>query len=374
MQIANLVFNDFTHDTRVLKTAKTLANADYNVEVIAHGNKALSKEEQKENFKIRRFSYLDRKITSSILGKLKAYIKYAKQSIKHCKEFDVLHCNDLNTLPIATIIKLLHNKKLKIIYDAHEYETETIGLSGIKKKIIYLVEKKLIKYADEVITVSNSIANEYSKLYNIQKPKIVLNAPPYKQINKHDLFREQFNIDKNKNIFLYQGGLTKGRGIEILLEAFSQIQDKNNVIVFMGYGNLQEQVIQYAKNKENIYFHKAVSSDILLNYTSSADFGISTIEDTCLSYKYCLPNKMFEYIMAGLPVLTSNLVEMKKIVNQYNIGAVVEENSVEGIIEGIKKIIKLEKGELHKNLEEVKEIFNWHEQEKILLEIYKKLC
>ena len=171
---------------------------------------------------------------------------------------------------------------------------------------------------------------------------------------------------------MYQGGLSSGRGIEILLDAFKQIDD-DSVIVFMGYGPLEDMIKKASEEYGNIYFYPAVSPDILLDYTSSADFGISTIEDSCLSYRYCLPNKMFEYLMAEIPVIVSNLYEMKRLVENYKVGIVAKENSPTGLKEAIKQAVQLDKKELQQNIEKVKEIYNWEEQEKVLLEVYKGL-
>ncbi len=369
LKVANLVFNPFVNDSRVLKESMSLSNNGFEVEVIAHLDKNLKAEEKKENFLVKRFSYLDRKVTKSKIDKLKAYYRYIRESVDHCRDFDILHCNDLNTLPIGFIVKKFYNRDVKIVYDAHEYETEVNGLEGIQKRVTKWLEKFLIVYADKTITVSEAIANEYVKLYDIPKPALVLNAPPYKKIEKKDIFRDTFNIDKDKTIFLYQGGLSSGRGVDILLDAFNDMDDDKNVIVFMGYGPLEELIISASAENSNIYFHKAVSPDELLDYTSSADFGISTIEDSCLSYRYCLPNKMFEYLMAEIPIIVSNLYEMKRLVENNNIGVVANENTPEGLREAIEKAVLLNQ----KNIQKVKEIYNWEEQEKVLLEVYKEL-
>ncbi len=373
LKIANIVFNPFTNDSRVIKESISLSNAGYKVEVIAHGDKNLKEYEEQENFIVRRFAYLDRKVTKSKLSKLKIYLSYLKQSVNYCKNFDILHCNDLNTLPIGFIIKKFYNKNIKIVYDAHEYETEINGLKGINKTITKIAEKFLIKYADATICVSNAIADEYVKLYNIEKPALVLNTPAFQKIEKKDIFREVFSIKKEQTIFLYQGALSKGRGIEIVFETFKQMQDNRSVVVFMGYGELEELVKTTAKEYKNIYFHKAVSPDILLDYTSSTDFGLSIIEDSCLSYRYCLPNKMFEYAMADIPIIVSNLFEMKKVVEEYEIGVVLRENSSNGLGNAIKKAKSLDRIKLHKNIQKVKEIYNWQKQEKNLLNIYNNL-
>ncbi len=373
VKIANIVFNPFTNDSRVIKESISLSNAGYKVEVIAHGDKNLKEYEEQENFIVRRFAYLDRKVTKSKLSKLKIYLSYLKQSVNYCKNFDILHCNDLNTLPIGFIIKKFYNKNIKIVYDAHEYETEINGLKGINKTITKIAEKFLIKYADATICVSNAIADEYVKLYNIEKPALVLNTPAFQKIEKKDIFREVFSIKKEQTIFLYQGALSKGRGIEIVFETFKQMQDNKSVVVFMGYGELEELVKTTAKEYKNIYFHKAVSPDILLDYTSSTDFGLSIIEDSCLSYRYCLPNKMFEYAMADIPIIVSNLFEMKKVVEEYEIGVVLRENSSNGLGNAIKKAKSLDRIVLEENIQKVKEIYNWEEQEKNLLNVYNNL-
>ena len=374
MRIASIVFNPFTNDSRVLKESLSLKKAGYKIEIIAHGDNGLEREEVKNGLKIKRLNYFDRKVTTSKLSKLKIYLLWMKEVIKYVKDFDILHCNDLNTLSIAFIVKKFYNKNIKVIYDAHEYETEMNQLNKITKPIAKTAEKLLIRYVDKVITVSDAIAKEYKKLYPfIEEPKLVLNTPPYKKIEKKDLFREKLGIEKNKIIFLYQGGLSSGRGIEILLETFKNIDDKNAVIVFMGYGPLEKEIKKASEKYNNIYFHEAVSPHILLNYTSSGDFGISTIEDSCLSYRYCLPNKLFEYIMAEVPVIVSNLPEMKRLVEKNKIGIVAKENTPQGLKEAIKEAIKLDKKELQHNIQKVKEIYNWENQEKVLLETYREL-
>ena len=378
-KIAMFVFNAFTNDSRVLKEATTLQKHHYDVTVIAHQDVGVKSEELIDDLKVRRFSYLDRKITKGTFGKLKAYLIYVKESIMYCKDFDILHCNDLNTLPIGFLIKKFFNKNVKIVYDAHEHETEIRGLIGTKQKIAKIIEKFLIKSADKVINVSNAIAEDYTRLYNIPKPTLVLNTPPYQKINKKDIFRKELGINKSQTIFLYQGGFSAGRGIEILLESFQNLQQEEDnhdfqpCIVFMGYGPLEELVIDAAKEYDDIYFYPAVAPDVLLDYTSSADFGILFYENNCLNHDYCSPNKMFEYLMADIPVIASKLYEMKRLVQNNNIGIVAEANTANGLTEAIIKATMLDKEELRQNIQKIKKIYNWEEQEKVLLTLYKEL-
>jgi len=376
-KVVSIVLNNFKNDSRVLKENISLQNAGYDVQVVALWEDGVKEQEIIQNIPVHRVKLKSKNWSKNKFVQLIKYFEFLYKVSKKYKNADILHCNDLNTLPIGVIVKKFYNKNIKIVYDAHEYETEINGLSGIQKTLTKILEKYLIKYTDAVITVSDAIANEYAKLYNIKKPSLVLNTPPYKEIEKKDIFRENFNIPKETTIFLYQGGLSSGRGIEILLETFKQLNQQSTtntpIIILMGYGELEKEIKEVAKEYSNIYFHPAVSPDILLDYTSSADFGISTIEDSCLSYRYCLPNKMFEYIMVEVPVIVSNLPEMKKIVESHIVGVVAKENTPQGLQEAIQEAIKLDKDKLKTNIKKLKIIYNWENQEKVLLEVYKDL-
>lgn len=373
-KITSIVLNNFKNDSRVLKENISLQKAGYEVQVVALHEEPLKEHEEVQNIPVHRVKLKSRGWSKHKAIQLLKYFEFIYKIVKQYKKSDIFHCNDLNSLPIGVIIKKFFNRDAKIVYDAHEYEINDVPNQSQKSiKIKYFIEKFFIKYADKVITVSNAIADEYVKLYSIEKPALVLNTPPYKKIEKKDIFRETLGIKEEQTIFLYQGGLSKGRGIEILLEAFKSIDDENAVIVFMGYGPLESLIQSTSKEYKNIYFHQAVSPEVLLDYTSSADFGISTIEDTCLSYRYCLPNKMFEYLMAEIPVIVSNLYEMKRLVEANKIGTVAKENTPNGLKVAIEEAVMLDKEELKTNIQKLKTIYNWEEQEKVLLKLYKDL-
>lgn len=373
-KVVSLVLNNFINDSRVLKENISLHNIGYKVQVVALHEEPLKEFDEVQNILVHRMKLKTRSWSKYKVVQLIKYFEFIYKAVKLYKNSDIFHCNDLNTLPVGVIIKKFFNCNAKIVYDAHEYEiNDTPNESEYKIKIKYILEKFLIRYADKVITVSDSIANEYVKLYEIEKPAVVLNTPPYKEIEKKNIFRETFDIDEKQTIFLYQGGLSKGRGIEMLLEAFKTIDNENAVIVFMGYGPLEKLIIEASKEYKNIYFHQAVSPDVLLDYTSSADFGILFYENNCLNHEFCSPNKMFEYLMAEIPVIVSNLYEMKKLVEANFIGTVAKENTPEGLKEAIAKAIKLDKEELKINIKKLKAIYNWEEQEKVLLKAYKDL-
>jgi len=264
----------------------------------------------------------------------------------------------------------------RIIYDAHELETEKYKLSGIRKQITKHIEKRHINNCDKVVVVSNKIAEWYLKKYKLKKINIVKNIPlnNSKKTDKLDLFRNKFNISKDSIIFIYQGILAEGRGIQTLLDIFSDSKlSKNKVIIFMGFGEMEIKIKKMAELFDNIYFQDPVKPEEIIKYTSSADVGLFYINDEniCLSYRYCLPNKFYEYLIAGLFIsVNDTLEELSNFVNNDSLGQVVESNynSIFNFINNSKlseiKKIKEHNAKFSQNI-------GWHENLNELNEIFK---
>jgi glycosyltransferase involved in cell wall biosynthesis len=373
MKIVNLVLNNFTNDNRVLRTSKSLAVFGFDVKIVALHDIGLPENECIDDVEVHRIALRTRKWPKNKLIQIIKLFEFILKFLKSYRKYDLLHCNDLDGLLVGSICKLT-NRKIKIIYDSHEFAINDIpnqSKSSIYLK--YLLENYLIKFALDVITVSDSIAKEYQRIYKISKPHVVLNCPNYKDVKRKNIFREVFPIRENQVIFLYQGGLGLGRGIEILMDTFLSFEQDRIVIIFMGSGSLEYKILEKAEQSKTIFFHPAVSPEILLNYTSSADYGVLFYEDNCLNHRYCSPNKIFEYLMAGLPVLTSNLFEMKRLVETDGIGIVAESNTVEGL----KKAVQLSLFQNYANLKNkvfiAQKKYCWETQEIILKKIYSNL-
>ena len=372
-KVVTVVLNSFENDSRVLKEAISLLNNGYDISVAALHRADLQEHQQVQQVPVHRI-----RLKSMNWPKLKPvqilkYLEFLYRVVRTYGNTDIVHCNDLHTLPVGFFIKRFLNKSVKIVYDAHEFEiNDRPNQSRFNIRIKYFLEKFLIRYADKIITVSNSIAVEYAKLYGIEKPALVLNAPPYKALPRRNLFREAFGLSKQQTIFLYQGGLNHGRGIEIMLDAFAQT-DPDKVLVCMGYGPLQALVEEKSVHCSNIHYHQAVAPDILLEYTASADFGILFYENNCLNHYYCSPNKIFEYLMAGIPVIVSNLYEMRRIVQNNRLGVVAEDDTVQGLKSAVDKALQLDPAELQANISKVKLLYNWEAQEETLLDTYRDL-
>ncbi|MCD4683517.1 MAG: glycosyltransferase [Bacteroidales bacterium] len=374
-KVAVIVLNNFTSDSRVLKEAVSLRKFHYDAQVIALHEETLETNFiTNEGVPVERIKLRTKKWAKITFIQFIKYLEFIYLAIKKYRKYDIFHCNDIDALPIGVIIKLLFNRKVKIVYDAHELETE---LSFVHKKsrkfIIKKIEAFFIRYADTVITVSPSIANFYQKQYNIL-PELIFNCPGYQTVVNNNVIRKNLNIPNNKNVFLYIGGFINGRLIKQIIESFKSLKDSNNAVVFIGSGILLTEIKQAAEQFENIYYHPAISPDKLIDFISSADWSLVLIENVSLSYYYSMPNKLFESIMAEIPVITTPLLELKRIVQGNNIGIITEGYSTDDIINSIKSTETFEQNEtLKQKFLELKKEYNWEQQEKKLISLYNNL-
>jgi len=360
----------FINESRIFKTAKTLEDANVFDSIILLGIQTEKKLplQQKYSDKViikrsRTFGFNSRIISLLI------YYNYVFYTLVFRKP-TILTIHSLELLCFAPIAKALGTK---VIYDAHELETEKNGLKGFRKKASKKIEKSFIKNCDKVSVVGFEIAKFYKQLYPNIEPYIILNVPYFKKNEtdiKKTLFHELFKLNIEDTIFLYQGLLGKGRGIEIMLDTFINYPDNTMKIVFMGYGELETKIKEASKKYPNILFKEAVPPEQVLDYTSSAHYGLALIENTSLSYYYCLPNKLFEYSQANIPMIVSDNLEMKNIVEKYEIGYVLQKNDSKHLGELLDKIDKKSFNKYLFKLNEFKKIYNWEAQEEIILEMY----
>ena len=346
-----------------------------NVFVAALGGGALKKTEKlSPEIYIKRFDLITRRFGKGLFFQTIKYIEFLiKVGIFYKdKKISIINVHTVDLLPLGALLKSFFGAQL--VYDAHELETETNGLSGLRKKIYQWIESRFIKQVDLTIVVSESIADWYARRYSISRPVVVLNSPNRYALNESkDYFRKKFNIPTNTKILLYQGMFAKGRGIELVIDAIRNRKKSDIAVVFMGRGVLQSTIIDAVSANCGIYFQAAVPPSELLDYTRCADYGISIIENTCLSYYYCMPNKLFEFLAAGLPVVVSNMLEMSKLVQENGIGVVVAENTVDSLNVAIDSIIANDTQDLRSRVIRTANGHSWELQEKKMFIAYSAL-
>ena len=374
MNNLHISLTDFRNESRVLKEVNTLVDKKVfdKVFIAALHEKNLNEcYSYSEKIKLNRFLLTTRKLPKNFVVQILKYLEFCVRLLFYYRRMNikVVNIHSLGLLPLGLIFKKIYNAEL--VYDTHELETERNGLKGFRKKINKLVEKRLINNVDMTLVVSESIADWYANEYGIQRPSVILNAPTHRELKANNHLREQLDIRENQIILLYQGGLVTGRGIQMILDAFKVRENDDLVAVFMGYGSLEAEIKAAGELHNNIFFFPAVPPQVVLEYTASADVGISLIENSCLSYYYCMPNKLFEYAMAGLPVLVSNMKDMSELVIQNDMGSVITDFSNIGINKALDSFLQNDLIQMKANAYRVACENAWEVQEKKMLIAYK---
>jgi N-acetyl sugar amidotransferase len=238
----------------------------------------------------------------------------------------LIECHNIETLEWCCAMK--RDLRVPLVYAPHELETERLGVPELQRMKERATERSLIKECDAVVVVGEAIADWYAKEYSIARPVVVRNIPLHAggadPVDAVDL-KGQLGIPRNALLFIYQGLLHQGRRVEQFLRVFSRLGPDRHLL-FLGYGALAKEVQQRAAKHPNIHFLPAVPPEEVLRFTAGADVGLVGVENVCLSYYYSLPNKLFEYLGAGLPVVAPRFPEISRVVEEGDCGWLVEDD------------------------------------------------
>jgi len=233
----------------------------------------------------------------------------------------IVHAHDVNTLPTAWLAAVFSGASL--VYDAHEISTSREGYSSFRK-LVALVEKALMPRANGTITTTVARAKFFARAYGIARPVVLQNRPRRQQVLASNRIRDELGLVRPWPIILYQGGVQQGRGLERLARVAADVPDA--YVVFIGGGRLEaslRSIVAELHLEERVRFIPTVALAELPSYTASADIGVQPIENTCLNHYTTDSNKLFEYVQAGLPVVASDLPEIRRVVREYDLGVLV---------------------------------------------------
>ncbi len=330
--ILHISHTDITQDSRILKQIRVLENADEleccgiglkSQEEAVFGAKNIASNIDSLDLLIKptkSFQGVIRYILA-LLSLLELTLRFLYSGLN--KKPDVVHCHDAICLIAAVLIKKFSGCLL--VYDAHELESDRNGQTKLFSRITLWIEKSCWHSVDLFVTVSRSIDDWYQEKLGTKKSIIVLNSPEVIDScgeSNGTYLKTKFKLEDKRALFIYVGLLSKGRGVDLLLDLFStEIHEAD--LVFLGYGELKNQVLESVKQNKNIFFHPPVEHNKVVEIARSADCGLCFIEDVSLSDFYCLPNKLFEYAFAGVYVLASNFPEISNVVKKYRLGTTV---------------------------------------------------
>lgn len=390
MKLAVLLHGSIQNDYRVIKTIESISKVVDEVWVFHFGKDVSIGDLFNKRAKVKvvvcskENSFYSKILAHSFF--CREYLMLKKAVIQTNIKFDVIWANDLPTLFPAYRLKKKFNAKL--IYDSHEIYTETINqffprnTKGIKKVvfdslILFMrthgkyVERKLIKKVNQFITVNQSLLDYFKKEYGIQTGEVIMNLPRLSDSENQPSpynFRLMYNWTAEQKILLYQGALNEGRGLKLLIDVLESLP-KKYCLVIIGEGSLKSELQRRVAQKQlenRVQFMDAISLSKLPSYTKGADIGINLLEDFNLSKKLASPNKLFEYIHSGIPVLGTATIENVRVVKRFKIGEICD-NNVKSITEGIYKI---ELNNYSEELNAAKEYYNWESQEAKLFNLF----
>jgi len=287
---------------------------------------------------------------------------------------DVFYANDLDTLPANYLASAFRRKPL--IYDSHEYFTEVPEIQNrpFVKAVWKFFERTCIRRCDVIITVSQSIVDLLKATYKLEKVYLVRNMP-FETIDIVPYSKAEMGVNENSFLIVLQGaGINVDRGAEELVEAMAVVE--NATLMILGSGDalpiLKASVDRLGLSKKVIFKPKMPFTE-MMRHTAAADLGVSLDKDTNLNYRYSLPNKVFDYALAGIPVLVSDLIEVRKLVLEYCIGAIVKELTPNGISNEIRKLQEnpSKLATYKTNTKKLVESLNWQNDYKPVLEKLK---
>jgi len=366
LRIIVSVTNDLSTDQRVHKVCNVLHQQNYEVLLVGR-LLPNSLEINDREYKTRRLKLWFNKGT----------LFYAEFQIRLLilllfSNFDVAHANDLDTLlPNFLAVKI---RRKHIVYDTHEYFTEVPELqqNPFKKSIWKFVEKSIFPKLEHVFTVNQSIAEIYHKLYGVAIN--VLRNVPNQNANIIDI--ELPAELKQKPFIILQGaGINIDRGAEELVEAMNYINAANLLII--GDGDVMPNLRRYVAESNlssKVFFMPKKPYAELMAYTCKAAIGVTLDKDTNLNYKLSLPNKIFDYVRAEIPILASPLIETKRIFDEFNVGCLIPSHHPQDIADTINFMLSNEAPTIvwGKYLKQLSLETSWEKESEKLMELYGK--
>ncbi|MDO9633787.1 MAG: glycosyltransferase [Paludibacter sp.] len=348
------VSNDLSTDQRVLKVADSLYKNGFDVTLI--GRKLKNSQPLQLNYPYKRIRLIFNR----------SFLFYFELNLRLLfallfSKANIFYANDTDTLPANFVASKIKGSKL--VFDAHELFPEVPELQDrpVVQKIWIAIENWIFPHLTTSFTVCNSIAAYYNRKYQIKMH--VLRNVPYKQVPS----KKRLHFENTK-IILYQGALNVGRGLEWVIDAMPYID--HAILYIIGDGDIREQLMQKVKKLDlqtKVIFHGKVPGKELYTYTSSGDIGLCLLENKGLSYYYALPNRVFSYLHAGVPILASPFPEIEQIVKTHHTGVLTQDYQPRNLAKTINEMLEFPQNTDH--FKDLKDLFCWEEEEKILLAV-----
>jgi hypothetical protein len=367
-KILILGYSNFSNDPRIIRQAEALSEG---FEVYSLGVFPFRQGDNKFH-KINtnyRFSFFRK------LKRLKQFIfkeyddfywdEYRKAIINNYKDINFygIVSNDIQTLPLA--LKISKGKSL-VYFDAHEFHPKEFEGSFMwrlfHRPYVEYLTKKYIPYADFFSTVSGGISNLYFDFLKI-KPIVITNSCGYYNLMPSSL--------KSKVRIIHHGAAIKERKLELMIEAYRMLPEDYELhfMLIKTDNKYYDQLKRYSKDIKGIYFHEPVAFNSIVSFINQFDIGLFALSPDNTNYYYALPNKIFEFIQARLAIVTTPNLEMRSLIENYDLGKVSLDYSPLSISQAIiytsRNLTKFKS-----NVNKAAEIINSDNNKKVILKMF----
>jgi glycosyltransferase involved in cell wall biosynthesis len=369
-RVAVSVINDLVSDQRVHRTCMVLVSMGYEVELIGRVRR------HSPVLATRPYHTRRMKLLFETGPMFYAFFNVRLFFILIFKRFDAFYSNDLDTLLPNYLASRIRRKP--IVYDAHEYFTGVPELAGrpMVQRSWKVIERMTVPKMKFMVTVNESIARLYRDEYGVS-PVVVRNIPARAEEGEVTATtRASLGLPSDRKILILQGaGINIQRGAEEAVEAMTFNCDI--LLLIVGDGDVVDilkQRVAALGIDERVRFIPRVPMQELRQYTRLADGGLTLDKDTNINYRYSLPNKLFDYIRAGIPVLASNLPEIRHIIEGYGIGLITESHEPVILAEKMRQLLfdTEARAQWHENLKRASEELCWEKEQLNLNELIKK--
>ena len=362
------VTNDLATDQRVKKVCNSLKKLDYDILLV--GRKLTESLKLHRDYDCKRMNLFFNK----------GALFYAEYNIRLFflllfSRVDVYHSNDLDTLLANFLAAKIRRKPL--VYDSHEYFTGVPEIQNkpLVKAVWLAIERSIFPKLKYIFTVNPSISQLYKTEYG--KTLRIMRNMPNKMTFDISKTKEDLGIPLDKDIIITQGaGINIDRGIEEAVEAMQYL--KNVCFLIIGDGDvipkLKQRVVELGLQK-SVIFKGRMPYQEMMQYTNHAQLGLTLDKDTNINYRYSLPNKLFDYIHARIPVLATKVIEVQKIIETYNVGLFIENHQPKHIADQIRLALNNEElqNTWSENMERAVKELNWEHEEIALKEVYTEI-
>lgn len=289
----------------------------------------------------------------------------------------VVHAHDLNTLHAAR--KWSRRNGVALVYDSHELELHRNARWTRRAKLVArVVELRGIRAAKAVITVSPGIAAELARLYRIATPTVVLNSPPFASsriVPPVDL-KEAAGLAPDEKLIVYVGKVTPGRGLDVLVEALPLMPADHHIGLLGPRADAAEAALLGRASElgadGRLHLLAPLPAPFVPAALSTADASVNPCQNVCRSYDLQMPNKLFDAVMAGVPVGVGQLTDLQRFIRQYEIGDVFDERDPTSIASVLTSMIaRPPRGVVDRSaLDELRRAVCWEEQGRALQRTY----